>query len=110
MDAQCRPPSRLESTICHTHTTALTHRSHTTRCAASGPAPAGEVILGRSLEELSALMAAVGQPAYRAKQLREGVLKVSSPCLKAVTMPGLAAGRRKEYGPHYCWHAAFQQL
>ena len=39
------------------------------------------MILGRTLEELSALMAAVGQPAYRAKQLRDGVLQVSLACL-----------------------------
>ncbi|KAI3431690.1 hypothetical protein D9Q98_004736 [Chlorella vulgaris] len=35
----------------------------------------GEVILGRSQEELVALLAAVGQPAYRAKQLRDGVMQ-----------------------------------
>ncbi|KAL4440001.1 hypothetical protein ABPG75_003002 [Micractinium tetrahymenae] len=35
----------------------------------------GEVILGRTQEELAALMAAVGQPAYRAKQLRDGVMQ-----------------------------------
>lgn len=39
--------------------------------------PAGEVILGRTLEELSALMASLGQPAYRAKQLRDGVMQAS---------------------------------
>ncbi|PRW33242.1 ribosomal RNA large subunit methyltransferase N isoform A [Chlorella sorokiniana] len=35
----------------------------------------GEVILGRTLEELAALMASLGQPAYRAKQLRDGVMQ-----------------------------------
>jgi adenine C2-methylase RlmN of 23S rRNA A2503 and tRNA A37 len=32
------------------------------------------VILGRSAEELAALVAALGEPAYRARQLRDGVL------------------------------------
>lgn len=32
-------------------------------------------MLGRSLEELQALVKAQGQPAYRAKQLRDGVLQ-----------------------------------
>ena len=32
-------------------------------------------MLGRSLEEVQALVKAAGQPAYRAKQLRDGVLR-----------------------------------
>ncbi len=36
---------------------------------------AGEVVLGRSLEELQVLVKAAGQPAFRAKQLRDGVLQ-----------------------------------
>lgn len=40
---------------------------------------AGEVILGRSMEELAALMASLGQPAYRAKQLRDGVMQARGP-------------------------------
>ncbi|PSC68805.1 ribosomal RNA large subunit methyltransferase N [Micractinium conductrix] len=35
----------------------------------------GEVILGRSQEELVALMASMGQPAFRAKQMRDAVLQ-----------------------------------
>ena len=36
---------------------------------------AGEVLLARTLDELKAIAAADGQPGYRAKQLRDGVLQ-----------------------------------
>lgn len=36
--------------------------------------PAEDVVLGQSLEELTALAAADGQPGYRGKQLLDGVM------------------------------------
>jgi hypothetical protein len=46
-----------------------------------------EVILGRSLEELQALVAASGQPTYRAKQLRDGVMQGAKSIADITTIP-----------------------
>lgn len=48
---------------------------------------AGEVLLARTLDELKALAAADGQPAYRAKQLQAGVLQGARSIEEISTIP-----------------------
>lgn len=45
------------------------------------------MVLGRSLEELQAMVAAAGQPKFRAKQLRDGVLQGARSLADITTLP-----------------------
>ncbi|GAB4823741.1 hypothetical protein N2152v2_010787 [Parachlorella kessleri] len=60
----------------------------------------GEVVLGRSLEELQVLVKAAGQPAFRAKQLRDGVLQGARNLGDITNLPKSFRAQLQEQGVH----------
>mmetsp|Transcript_39195 Transcript_39195/g.101597 ORF Transcript_39195/g.101597 Transcript_39195/m.101597 type:complete len:472 (+) Transcript_39195:99-1514(+) len=71
--------------------------------------PGGEILLGRSLEELQEFVEAAGQPKFRAQQLQDGLVKngikdiadftnLSKPWREELMQGGVSTGRSTVYG------------